>query len=121
MSEMSEVKGRPCPEQHLDSGLCPWCLLASRDAKIAEQAQEIERLTVQLHAISDDRQQAERERDGARDLVHEWATKHGELNAQLDEARRALVWVGKNWPGDAGTRWPDEHMPAVRAAGGVKE
>ena len=34
MSEMSEVKRRPCPEQHLDSGLCPWCLLASRDERI---------------------------------------------------------------------------------------
>jgi hypothetical protein len=84
-----------------------------RDTAIAEQAREIEGLKGPgrgpkgYHDISDlyapdpedepiekqlerertARQKAERERDGARDLVHEWATKHGELNAQLEEAR----------------------------------
>jgi hypothetical protein len=84
-----------------------------RDTEIAEQAREIEGLKGPgrgpkgYHDISDlyapdpedepiekqlerertARQKAERERDGARDLVHEWATKHGELNAQLEEAR----------------------------------
>jgi hypothetical protein len=72
--------------------------------KLAQDEQKAERIL---------REKAECERDGARDLVHEWATKHGELNAQLDEARKALVWVWDNYGFPV---MPDEVMAQFDAA-----
>ena len=101
-------------------GVCPYCD-AEKDAKIAEQAQEIERFKreverlvachgPQLLARDKLLEQAERERDEALELCQREVANANktttaallmgaQTNEALKEARKALVWIVDHWPG----------------------
>ena len=103
-----------------------------RDTAIAEQAAEIERLKANIanwerkeirrasdcHGQEQRAEKAERERDEAiedsKDLarqVRECNTDQNDLQRELDEARKALVWFG-----DGGSHGDDPNPDFVQAA-----